>query len=67
MRNVELETRGDAQHDVVEVIVDLGMGSVVRVTVTSAKVEWRFMDAGTTKETCHAVGHEAARGQGFKL
>lgn len=45
----------------------MGMGAVVRVSVTEDGVEWEFFESGTSDTTYHSMPHEVAFKQGFKL
>lgn len=69
MRKVRVESAGSySRHDDhVEVILDTRMGAVVRVTVTEEGVEWEFFESGTSNTTYHAMPHEVAFKDGFKL
>ena len=69
MRKVRVESAGsyDRHDDRVEVMVDMGMGAVVRVSVTEDGGEWEFFESGTSDTTYHSMPHEVAFKQGFKL
>lgn len=67
MRNVQIETAGDSSRDYIEALVDLGMGSIARITVTDKHVEWQFMEAGSAAEQIHRVIHYEAKGRGISL
>ena len=69
MRKVRVESAGsyNRHDDHVEVILDTRMGAVVRVTVTEEGVEWEFFESGTSDTTYHAMPHEVAFKDGFKL